>query len=831
MPEKNSALKALLLCLCGFFYKLTTTLAVLLSFSSFLKITGRAGLPYYYIGLSLASVVIGGFLFASPAGRLLTVRSSYWLNPLLAVLLAYVGMNYDSLSESLILALYIAVSLYDIYFGIFFWNFANAALTVKEMRGWVGMISAVTFSGGILLGFLFPLLFKLTSFASCYLICAVLLLVMPVFVIILPSERQETSGEVTTSETDSLATFIDAVSAHPLSGIITWLMLLLAFARYSTAYLFSAALSMNFANETELASFAGAFESSLRLLTSFTQIFLLPLLLQKYRPPQLLRFTPVVMILGATLLLLIPGFYVIVAFQFILLTAIRTFDLNLLNLFFNLYEKMRRNRFRFFSDGIVFAGAVIATGLIIARFPHASDGKMLPWMLLIAGLTCWHIAGKAQQKYVQALQQNMSWRSGSSVAEKLPGDGNEIIDQDAELQKILALPARNWALALGRLSRISREDAAKIIMRLLSQWRSQEELTILIKIAGRNGYAELAAPVQKFFHETDDPRLVAEAVEAIYRLRGSQALPEIFVLMGHANNRVRANAVLAVIRLATDENQLREALRNLLEMAQSERADFRASAAAIAGQLPAACFLGLLRRLLHDEEPKVRLAAVKSCAKLHNSDLIKDLSAIGEKFKNDEPAVNRAIKVLKLGMVRRIESIAAQTGCLQRVNEVLIHSREPDFVELFCRLLLVRPGEPVCGLMERLVGQEEAFRQQVEICLTAEGFDLHNLQQWLVEGWKTAVENNLLSDLLHCLNSAELSLIAGFAIEKNLAVAARQMVFEAICRSLDIDARQMNLFARLNSPEKGERDLALEFVDATCNKTWGFLLKSLAGLR
>ncbi len=91
MAERFSGNLILRLCLCGFVYKLGATFAVLLSFSSFLKIAGRAALPEYYVWLSIATLLTGVVMTGSQRWQQTGLRASRFVAPAFALMLWAAG--------------------------------------------------------------------------------------------------------------------------------------------------------------------------------------------------------------------------------------------------------------------------------------------------------------------------------------------------------------------------------------------------------------------------------------------------------------------------------------------------------------------------------------------------------------------------------------------------------------------------------------------------------------------------------------------------------------------------------------------------------------------
>ncbi len=823
MAERFSGNLILRLCLCGFVYKLGATFAVLLSFSSFLKIAGRAALPEYYVWLSLATLLTGVVMTGSQRWQQTGLRASRFVAPAFALMLWAAGSYYAVLARQHLLLLYVAVSLYDVYLGIIFWNTANSLLTVREMRQWVGVIAGVMFSGGIILGFLMPLLFSFASFQTWYPVCGIIFLLLPLCVAALPQVKDGISAPLPVEEPRWQASLSQA-AAHPLSAFIVGSMVVLAFARYSTSFLFASALSQRFADERDFASFSGAFESLLRLLSLVSQSLLLPWLLRYFRPTTLLLLTPVVLMAGSALLLVLPGFMGLVLFQFILLLSIRTFDQNLVNLFLNLYDRALRNRFRFFSDGIVFASAVIVTGFLLKYVAASGNETILPWLLLAAGCGYWLLARRAADRYRLALQASI----GVNLYQHSAGENMPVFDHEAEMSRILAQPIRSWPHLIGRLTRQNQAVAATLIDMLLARSTSEAEKSLLTRIAGRNGHCQLEPVLVRLLADECSPRVLADCIEAVYRLMGKRAMPFIKPFIDHSDNRVAGNAVLAMVRLADTAKELHPVLACLLKMASSENAGCRATAAAMLGELPHRCFSELLRRLLFDQEAKVRAAAAKSCVKWRSHELIVWLTECADRFPEDREQLVAAVSSLQNGMMTRLDSMASELGVRSQVGALLGMRRERAYVELLLRLLMHGKVDASLKLAETLIGHEHcACLQKISACLADGSVAVEKICHLADSGCDDRHEGEVIQEFFECLRASDLLLVGEQILLRRSGGAVRRALFIAAGHDCGIQSPG-NVWAGLLSQNQSEKDLACELLDNVKGQL-ASLLKRLAG--
>jgi HEAT repeat protein len=109
-----------------------------------------------------------------------------------------------------------------------------------------------------------------------------------------------------------------------------------------------------------------------------------------------------------------------------------------------------------------------------------------------------------------------------------------------------------------------------------------------------------------------DNRVRANAIEALWNIDTLAARNILDKAARDGHHRVAANAVLGLYLLRSPG-----AAERLTEMASSESASFRASAAWAMGQTGDDAFQPLLRTLLSDEAENVRGAAQRALERLH----------------------------------------------------------------------------------------------------------------------------------------------------------------------------------------------------------------------
>ncbi len=113
-----------------------------------------------------------------------------------------------------------------------------------------------------------------------------------------------------------------------------------------------------------------------------------------------------------------------------------------------------------------------------------------------------------------------------------------------------------------------------------------------------------------------DPRIRANAIEALWGLESADARKLMAACLRDGNNRVVGNAALGLY-LAGDES----ATRHLEQLAVESEARFRATAAWAMGRAADPELLAPLSRLIKDDSPIVRIAALRAVMGLRKAEL------------------------------------------------------------------------------------------------------------------------------------------------------------------------------------------------------------------
>jgi len=227
------------------------------------------------------------------------------------------------------------------------------------------------------------------------------------------------------------------------------------------------------------------------------------------------------------------------------------------------------------------------------------------------------------------------------VSENVLRAAGSIADPRFVPQLLYALGSDNSSIkiaAAGSLRRFSGPEVQQAVLAALKNEQSARVKASLMAVLG----AEQAAlqPVLRAGLKDEDPRVRANAVEAIGLSNDPALIAELRPLLDSASPRELANVVVALARLPAH----REAARARLELIfWAEDRNLLASALWAAGELAEAAFLPAVRRYLTDADAMVRRNAVIALGKLGEPDAVEPMVKLLLGGKDDAFAMARAL--------------------------------------------------------------------------------------------------------------------------------------------------------------------------------------------
>ncbi|HPG56326.1 MAG TPA: HEAT repeat domain-containing protein [Candidatus Wallbacteria bacterium] len=814
MTEKRIPKKIIYLNVTGFFLKFATTVSLILSCTSFLKTAGAETLPLYYIILNILSISAGTTLAVK---NIRDFRAPVYLSAVIGVYLAWFSSVMESAGYAGVIVLYTLTSLYDIYANILFWTHINQCLTIKEMKSYVGLISGVSFFGGILAGLFTKFLLGYISMKSAFIMCAAAHLLLPL-VTLLHVESPYEGGSFLRS--GFLDTARREISASKLLKIIMMIFVFSSFVRYIVGFQYGTAAAARFTDEKSLAGFIGLFDSAVKISIFISQILAAKKLLKNFSLSANLLFYQFGIIALSLTLFFMKSFWVMIVFQFYFQLFVKLIEQNVANTLFNVFARDIKNQMKFMVEGMVFPLTSIFVGVFIACFKDSIEPRYFFLFLSIAGI-CYYISTlKLNEAYMDTIAGEL--RNGASsgkagiTVEKTPMDANF----DIEYYLASERPGRlDMVLELEKLSPVI---SSGIILKLLRGEKDKIVMASIVKTACRQKSDEVRNELWRTVSDTNDNRVTANFIEASAMQGDSRLIPYISPYLQHPNNRVRANAILAAVKLCGEESCLRLAVESLYKMALSADSGYRASAAAVMGELGLECFSGALEKLLFDEEFHVRKSALSACEKNGSQKLIPALEKMKSLAENEKIAAfaERAIAGIENGVFSKISMVlnAYPNDEKRRIAALLKKAGDNASADILIKILNTSPGGFSLKFAEIFSASSRGkeLLQLAEDYIRDKKFPVRDLLNAVIFEEKKYERGDELLKAVSSLHRSifEEEFAAVLKSGTSYGSAFARASFRALGVYLNDSERAMAIFENAGSKDQAKADMALELLES-----------------
>ena len=673
IPDKYFSLyKISLLSVIALLLGFTMNFSTILSYSLFLKKVGVEYMPYHYMAF-ISSSIIGLFLFYK------NVSGLKWLN----ILTVLIGFIYLSIPFSLqwheklvVFILFIFTRLYFIYGVIFYYSFVNRVLTVREMKNYIGYISGLNFLGAILAGSLTKPLLSLYSIASCFVLTGFIcfITVFPVIIMGRLKFKEEKEEEKKKKKNPGLKKILNMnfvrlmIAFVILSGLI----------RYFLDFEFSGAISLNFPDDKELASFYGIFNAFSMFLILTSQIFLTGKILKFISLATSFKIISIVFLSFSLVCIIYPFFWFIVIFQFTLLLFVRIMIEPCRNVLVGAVSIDIRDRVRFVTEGISYSFGVALTGLVIALFNILSPPSSLFFVIIfLLSLVYLIFTAGLDKAYVEALTGNLKVKPEKTLEKVFNNIYNSNPHSGLNIfSRLLALTEGEMKLeVLRNLSLLGTKEARDKLLKALNNETEAHILCAIIKYMSnlkRDG--KVYKTLLSILENTEEPLIKVNIIEVFAHWKDKSSPGIIFPFIFSEDYRVKANAVLAVIKLSSETELIENSIKELVNMLKDSDENMRLGGVAVLGELGIECFIPVIALFLEDPSLKVRKRSVNATLKLASPSFIKSLNLMLEKEENKEiyPLIKKVMHNIKSGIIDKMENII--TGLPFEEKQVVIDS-------------------------------------------------------------------------------------------------------------------------------------------------------------
>jgi len=634
--------KISILAFLAFCLGLTTNFSLILAFTVFLNILGADHIPYYYVGLNLIAVWAGFiFFWKNPSGiRWLTLLSG-------SACLGFVIVSRQQVIEStgMIYAIYILSGLFNTYGFILYWNMVNEILTIRELKRYLGLLSGAGSIAAILSGVLIQPFLKNFSIPQCFLVSSLSALCM---VLTLLYVRSAYTGKAP-SRRKRPPVMVNTLYRHELLRLAALFIFLGALIRFFIDFQYTQSLEQIFSNKKEIASFVGWFNSGLRCVVFLWQLTVSTWFFRSFRLQTILAVLPTGSLILATFALFSESLYRMVIFQFMFLFLLNTFAQPALNVLMGAMDESIKSRARFLTEGILFCCAVLITAaLILALKQNGADSSIFIFVIFACATIWLWLLSRVNEAYAESIYNNL-FDTEPSVSP---------IDTQTVISELASDDPEVRSRAFTNFEMLEAGVAKTTLSALLQKVENPQTLGILIKLIGRTKVDEPWLDlILERLRETTEPRIKANLIEALAMTKNPKYLHFVIPSLGSSHNRIKANSILFVLKMASEDKQILSAMQELIGMLKSSQSKMRSSALAVLGELGLECFAKTIQEYMTDPDIDVRKSAITAAFKIPSAEHIPKLLEIRDKPENIEirNLIERALTELREQIYLEVE--------------------------------------------------------------------------------------------------------------------------------------------------------------------------------
>ncbi|MEQ8223094.1 MAG: MFS transporter, partial [Candidatus Eremiobacterota bacterium] len=575
------------------------------------------------------------------------------------------------------------------------------------------------------------------------------------------------------------------------------------FNRYMVDFLFSRAISGHFQNQSDLASFFGIFTSASKVSILICQLFF-STVITYLSLGNTLRIISFLIILLSLLSVFYSAFWIIVAFQFIIILLSKSMEQPSTTIFLGAIPSDIRPRIRFLLEGICYCFGVMITGAIIAGLNCFSVPlETFFCLIFIAALIYFFYTGKINQAYLQAMTKIL--KTGVEKEEETIGPeflykpGKELFEDRQSKDELLEL--------------MDKERDSLVISNIISLLGNMEK--------EKKIYDKIIKSLER-----DDPVIISRAIGTLAGWGEPDCLKHIDPFIYYNNSDVKSNAILSVVKLSTEKEEIERAIKELINMLKNDDEHYRSSGVALLGELGLECFIMTVSRFLKDPSLHVRRNALTAAMKLRSPSLLVHLSGMLEEDDNKElyPVITHVISSLKDSAFDDLMTITSRLtfSDKEKVFKSLRHIEDNMILNMSIKSFSISPLSFSVKLVELLCkyGKEREIFEVFKKCFLEENFSLTPF-----------IENIILNNNIEGISSVILQELAGAGGEELIGNALSELIEKRMEEKHDMDfvrqcfaisgiaGRSMDTalaaFKNITSGDPAKSDLAAEFIESS----------------
>ncbi|MCK6548690.1 HEAT repeat domain-containing protein [Myxococcota bacterium] len=654
-------------------------------------------LPLMYIAVAF-SVSAASYVYSRVADRLrrdqLVERS---LTTFAAVVLAFWALLATNLAGDWIYPLlYVVIEIVGAISIIQFWTFANDIFSSREAKRLFGIIGAGGVISNVTCGFAIGYVVPWIGAENLLVLCAVLLGAC-VFAVrgiarLAKAELEQAVKKPKGKSKIGLAadsgTVLGSRHLKLIAGIVAVTFLTVSIIDYQFKVIAKATYT-----EAELAAYFGYFYGFTGIISSLIQFFGTSRLLERRGIVVALSVLPIGLFAGVLAMLLpVP----LLAAATLAKAAENIFRYTVndasTQLLYVPVPSHQRARAKAFIDGILKPVSIGVAGLILVGL-----GKLIPkesfavdlayidlamlcaWIAMVVAIRREYVKSLIDTLHSRRLDLETSWSA---------------INDDSTvkmLKKSLLSSTDDQVIHALELVPVTEADFRVELSQLLAHASKEVRIRALRILATRstNADAEVVRPLL----QSSDREVRAAAIGALCAIAREDAIRDVAPHLSDPDPRVRAASVIALIRHGGLDGVL-TAAETLKALLDGEDTEVRIEGARVLAEIKVKSFYHPLLRLLEDDDPRVRLAAVEAAGAMQSPELAPKLvEQLGHRETAEAAiralasygaSVERTLfRVLEsndtpLEVRRKLPRVISLIGAQQAVTELLAHLDTDD---------------------------------------------------------------------------------------------------------------------------------------------------------
>jgi len=707
------------------------------AFTLFMRRSGVASLPQAYVVLNLMSIALQIVVLSRP--NVSTFRLARQLTMGLLVVLG-VGIPFVADASAVFyFGLFLFVRMHDLLALGYFITYAQSVFPVRAAKANIGRLLGISSLATVVGGLSVKPLVARFSFPVLFGAGAVLILVLLAMMALCEHLWPPSTGttEASGGGLERVRDAFGVVRGSSLAGNIIVVWFLFTFLRCLIDFQFSKTSVMLYPSDAELAGFIGSFQAGLAILNAVAQFTVAGRLMQTFKMGGTMCLSPIMQLVGCIAIVIHPWPWLVIGLQALWTIGFHVTVRPCFNVLMVPLESATRERVGILSSMAAAAGSLVS-GLVLLG---CQDRLPVQWYFLFVGLCYVYfvvLTRRLDRDYLATVDARISSADAGARVEALAALGHLGAGRDREyLVGLLEdVDPRVRMEAVRRLNILPPAEAEPLVRSLLDREpdvRVQATVArVLPDILG-----ERTLPVLRSLLESnDDARVRANAIEALGMLGAAEDASLVRSSLRHPSNRVKANAVVALLRVGRTNHDLREALAELAAMMRDDAVMTRAAAASAPGQLRYPCFAASLFAALDDEAVEVRRNAIRSLSRLRHAEALARLRRIAVDDESDEirQAASRACRLIEDQKMNALGRLAGRLSAAQRgrIAGFLQNTGGGPKTEILEALLRVDwPEFPEALLVLARMTDDDDVLRAVRACLQATPIALDPLLAFL----------------------------------------------------------------------------------------------------